>query len=208
MASQNLVEEHLFLAELIAFDYANIPGCQWDEACSEANVALMRAADAYDPKRGEFIPFSSRVIRNALNSLYAKQLKLAKIFPKSLDDPIKPSNIECQALNPSSAGINPHPESPQDTRKGVRLNETSDVIESLMGLLTPREQVTVMSLKSGNSYREIGASLGISKQAAHKSAKSGLRKLRAGLDRLGFNGVASDGNLASKGSSKKIGPQG
>ena len=59
MKIQNLVEEHLFLAELIAFDYANIPGCRWDEARSEASLALMRAAEAHDPSKGEFVSFSS-----------------------------------------------------------------------------------------------------------------------------------------------------
>ena len=88
MAKSNLIEQHLFLAELIAFDYANLSGCQWDEARSEASLALMRAADAFDPAKGEFVAFSSRVIRNALNSLYAKQLRMLKIFPKSIDDPI------------------------------------------------------------------------------------------------------------------------
>ena len=42
MTTQSLIEEHLFLAELIAFDYANILGCQWDKARPEASVALIR----------------------------------------------------------------------------------------------------------------------------------------------------------------------
>lgn len=202
MEKSNLIEEHLFLAELIAFDYANIPGCQWDEARSEASLALMRAAEAYDPARGEFVPFSSRVIRNALNSLYAKQLRLLKIFPKSLDDPIDRSHAES---SPSALLIDGafSIESAQDVRKDVRKRETSTVIESLMNLLSPRERMIVVALKVGSSYAEIGDSLGISKQAAHKSAKSGLAKLRAGLDRLGYRGIASDGHLASRGSKKE-----
>ena len=202
MEKSNLIEEHLFLAELIAFDYANLPGCQWDEARSEASLALMRAAEAYVPARGEFVPFSSRVIRNALNSLYAKQLRLLKIFPKSLDDPIDRSLAES---SPSALLIDGafSIESAQDVRKDVRKRETSTVIESLMNLLSPRERMIVVALKVGSSYAEIGDSLGISKQAAHKSAKSGLAKLRAGLDRLGYRGIASDGHLASRGSKKE-----
>lgn len=202
METQNLIEEHLFLAELIAFDYANIPGCQWEEARSEASLALMRAAEAYDPGKGEFVPFSSRVIRNALNSLYAKQLRLLKIFPKSLDDPIDRSSAE---NSPPAFSVDGDfsIESAQDVRKDVRQRETSTVIESLMNLLSPRERVIVGALRAGSSYLEIGDSLGISKQAAHKSAKSGLHKLRAGLDRLGYRGIASDGHLASRGSRKE-----
>ena len=203
MASQNLIEKHLFLAELIAFDYANIPGCQWDEACSEASLALMRAAESYDPDKGDFTPLATRVIRNALNSLYAKHLKRAKIFPKSLDDPIHFPAIKKTNQSHSTDGVSSI-ESGQDVRKEVRQRETSTVIEPLMSLLTPRERVIVTALKSGRSYSEIGRSLGITKQAAHKSAKAGLAKLRSGLDRLGYQGIATDGNLASKLHNKNI----
>lgn len=202
MEIQNLIEEHIFLAELIAFDYANIPGCQWDEARSEASLALMRAAEAYDPSKGEFVSFSSRVIRNALNSLYAKQLRLLKIFPKSVDDPISRLDAKNSPAPPLSDDGDFSIESPQDVRKDVRQRETSTVIESLMNLLSPRERMIVGALKSGSSYAEIGESLGISKQAAHKAAKSGLDKLRAGLERLGYRGIASDGHLASRDSRK------
>jgi RNA polymerase sigma factor (sigma-70 family) len=202
MEKSNLIEEHLFLAELIAFDYANIPGCQWDEARSEANVALIRAANAYDPIKGEFVAFASRVIRNALNSLYAKQLRLLKIFPKSVDDPIvRPLSENYPPAISADGGFSI--ESAQDVRKDVRQRETSTVIDSLMNLLSPRERVIVGALKAGSSYAEIGDSLGISKQAAHKSAKSGLAKLRTGLDRLGYRGIASDGQLASRASRKE-----
>lgn len=206
MATQNLIEENICLAEMIAFDYANIPGSQWDEARSEASLALIRAAEAYDPTKGEFVSFASRVIRNALNSLYAKQLRLLRLFPKSINDPIHLAPIK-NAIHPSpSSGGDFSIESPQDVRKEVRQRETSNVIESLMNLLTPRERVIVGALKAGSSYAEIGDSLGISKQAAHKSAKTGLAKLRTGLDRLGYRGIASDGHLASQ-TSRKIIPQ-
>lgn len=202
MKNQNLIEEHLVLAELIAFDYSNIPGCQWDEARSEANLALIRAAQSYDPAKGEFVSFSSRAIRNALNSLYAKQLRLLKIFPKSIDDPIQYPLVEHRHHRDISVDDDYSAASGQDIRKDVRQRETSTVIESLMNQLSPRERVIVGALRVGNSYTEIGDSLGISKQAAHKSAKSGLVKLRTGLERLGYRGIASDGHLASWGSRK------
>lgn len=198
MSAHSLIEEHFFLAEVIAFDYANIPGCHWEDARSEASIALVRAAEAYDPAKGEFISFSSRVIRNALNSLYAKQLRLLKIFPQSIDDPIQFSSVRNRSHPTLSTDGDFMVESGHDLRKEVRLRETSNVIETLMNLLSPRERVVVGALKAGSSYAEIGESLGISRQAAHKSAKSGLGKLRAGLDRLGFQGIGSDGLLASE----------
>lgn len=46
MDASEIVEEHLFLAERIAFDYANIPGCRLDEARLETTMGLIRAANA------------------------------------------------------------------------------------------------------------------------------------------------------------------
>lgn len=201
MHPQNLAEEHLYLAELIAFDYAKLPGCPWDEARSEASLALMRAADAFDPAKGEFIPFSAKVIRNALNSLYAKQLRLLKIFPKSIDGPIDRQEPERNLEAHSDAGdLAGDPR--EDVRKHVRHRETSSVVDSLMNLLSPRERSVIEALRIGTTYSEIGTSLGISKQAAHKSGKAGITKLRTGLNRLGYRGIASDGNLASQSSRK------
>lgn len=194
MDPTELVEEHLFLAELIAFDYANIPGCRWDEARSEASHGLVRAAQAFDSAKGEFIPFASRVIRNALNTLYAKQLRLHRVFPKSLDEPI----LRSKPVQESWSSAHPHhPAGPDDVQREIRQRETGSALDAVMNLLSPRERITVEALKTGKSYSEVGEALGISKQAAHKSARSALGKLRSGLERLGFHGIASDGLLAS-----------
>ena len=206
MDTPNLIEDHVFLADVIALDYSNIPGCLLEEARSEAHVALMRAAEAYDPQKGEFIPLASRVIRNALNSLYAKQLRLLRVFPKSLDDPIQwagPRSAD-EGNGVSDASI--HEDSRQDVRKEVRRRETSNAIEAVMTLLTPRERVAMSALKAGRSYAEIGGKLGISKQAAHKSVKSGIAKLRDGLAKMGYRGLASDGHLGSQDSKKSPHP--
>jgi DNA-directed RNA polymerase specialized sigma24 family protein len=69
---------------------------------------------------------------------------------------------------------------------------------AVFNLLSPRERLVVESLSKGCSYVEIGENLGVSKQAAHKAVKSGLAKLREGLARLGYRGMASDGNLGSE----------
>jgi RNA polymerase sigma factor (sigma-70 family) len=191
------------LAELIALDYANIPGCQLDEAKSEAKMGLVRAADAFDPNKGEFTPFASRVIRNALNSLYAKQLRMLKIFPKSLDEPIPTINSKLDSFSSESGDLQSISAGRDDVRKEIRKNEASAIMESIMNLLTPRERMAVEALRIGKNYPEIGETMGITKQAAHKSVRSGLDKLRAGLQRLGYEGVASDGLLASSFNNKK-----
>jgi RNA polymerase sigma factor (sigma-70 family) len=196
--SSKLIEDHIFFAELIALDYANIPGCQWDEAKSEAYMGLIRASEAYDPQKGEFTAFASKVIRNALNSLYAKQLRILKIFPKSLDEPIvrwksvdHSISSDCDTLHSIAPDIT-------DVRKEIRNNEATAALDAVMNLLSPRERMAIEALRIGKNYPEIGESMGISKQAAHKSAQSGLEKLRNGLARLGYKGIASDGFLDSR----------
>ena len=84
-AAEELFTNHTGLAEVISLEYANIPNAQPSEIFSEAQQALFRAAQGFDPDRGEFGPYAARAIRNALNTLYAKQLRLSKVFPKSID---------------------------------------------------------------------------------------------------------------------------
>lgn len=198
MDPSEIVEEHLFLAELIAFDYANILGCRLDEVKSEATMGLIRAAEAYDPAKGEFTPFASRAIRNGLNTLYAKQLRMLKIFPKSLDEPILRTGPQTTPTSTNAGDLLSNTAGRHDIRKEIRQNEAAAALESVMKLLTPRERIAVEALRIGKSYPEIGEALGITKQAAHKSARSGLGKLRVGLERLGYQGIASDGLLASR----------
>jgi RNA polymerase sigma factor (sigma-70 family) len=198
MDLSEIVEEHLFLAEVIAFDYANIPGCRLDEAKSEATMGLIRAAEAYNPAKGEFTPFASKAIRNALNTLYAKQLRMLKMFPKSLDEAIPRYRPQTTPTTSDAGDLLSNTTGRHDIGKEIRQNEAAAALESVMNLLTPRERIAVEALRIGKSYPEIGEALGITKQAAHKSARSGLAKLRVGLERLGYQGIASDGLLASR----------
>lgn len=161
----------------------------------------MRAADAYDSEKGEFIHFASRVMRNALNSLYAKQLRYARVFPKSLEDPVDWSKLRTvTGADSSSAQLQPS-DPKQDVLKEVRRQETLTALGAVLNLLSPRERVLVDALRNGSSYADIGENLGVTKQAAHKAVKSGLAKVREGLARMGYRGLASDGHLGSGGKS-------
>lgn len=194
-ARKKLIEEHLPLADLIAFEYANIPGIQPGDARSEAYFALVRAAQAFDAERGEFVHLASRAVRNRLNTFYAKQLRLAKLFPKSLNDAVNWGKARTEFQQSSDHSL---PEDPKaDVVREVRKNEARTALEAVMILLSPREQVVVGLLRSGKSYAEMAEAMGVSKQAVHKSSQTALCKLRVGLERMGYRGVASDGALGS-----------
>jgi RNA polymerase sigma factor (sigma-70 family) len=161
-------------------------------------MGMIRAANAYNPDKGEFMPFASKAIRNALNTMYAKQLRMLKIFPKSLDEPIPRSPAQTTSASSDAGDLLSITKGRHDIQKEIRQNEAAPAIESIMNLLTPRERMSVEALRIGKSYPEIGETLGITKQAAHKSDRSRPYKLRAGLARLGYQGIASDGLLASR----------
>jgi DNA-directed RNA polymerase specialized sigma24 family protein len=128
---------------------------------------------------------------------------MLKIFPKSLDEPIPTINSKLDSFSSESGDLQSISAGRDDVRKEIRKNEASAIMESIMNLLTPRERMAVEALRIGKNYPEIGETMGITKQAAHKSVRSGLDKLRAGLQRLGYEGVASDGLLASSFNNKK-----
>ncbi|MCX6868266.1 MAG: hypothetical protein NTV46_19080 [Verrucomicrobia bacterium] len=52
-------------------------------------------------------------------------------------------------------------------------------------------------IRDGKSYSEIGATMGVSKQAAHKLAGAAITSLRERLEAMGFQGVDTLGFLKS-----------
>lgn len=188
--------EHLGLARIIALEYTNIPGITADEAISEAHHALLRASNAFDPTKGEFTPYAARSVRNALNSLYAKHLRLAHIFPKSLDE--RPDWSASQTSSASHSDLLGKIRDPrQVVENEVRRRETSKILSEVLNLLSPRERIVVTALGEGKSLAEIGEKMGVSKQAIHKIAVAALAKLKDKLSGLGYRGLDSKGFLKS-----------
>lgn len=190
-----LVEEHLGLAQVIALDYANIPGIRLDEATSEAVAAMLRSSRSFDPSKGDFVPYAARAMRNGLNSLYAKQLRIAKMFPRSLDEP--PTHSHGSRNGEQSDSQMQFKDSRQDVRKAVKRSETNSILAELLRTLTPREQLVIDHLRLGRSLSEIGESLGVSKQMIHKISSPALAKLKAKLEATGYRGIDSHGFLKS-----------
>ena len=191
---QKLLEDHITFAEVIAMEYFNIQMADYKEAFSEAYLALNRAIERYNPEKGEFIPFAGRSIRNALNTLYAKQLRMAKMFPKSLDSaPPWKSYTGFGSSSKSLAGR--FADSRQDVRRQVGLQETDSILNEVMAVLSPRERQVVENIRLGFSLAEIGEKMGITKQAVHKVSVPALAKIRLRLEGMGFSGLDSAGLL-------------
>ena len=195
-AAEELFSNHAGLAQVISLEYTNIPMAQPTEIFAEAQQALFRAAQGFDPARGEFGPYAARAIRNALNTLYAKQLRFAKVFPKSLDEP--PNWAKFDPLE-SASDVAPagSQDSKQDVFTQVRRRETGSILEEVLRILSPRDRIVVDGIRRGQSLSEIGKTLGVSKQAAHKVSTAAIAKLHSQFARLGYQGVDSKGFLKS-----------
>ena len=192
-----LVEENLDLAQIIAIEYANIPGITIDDAFSEAQNALHRAVVGFSPAKGQLEPYAARAIRNALNSLYSKHMRVARMFPKSLDHKSRSAVDGYMGSEPPVARV-------ADVKTNVILEirgrESNKVLEGAMCSLSPRERLVIEKIKQGNSLQQIADAMGISKQGVHKISKPALEKLREHLSRMGFTGLDSKGFLRAKGS--------
>jgi len=192
---EQLLEDNLGLAEVIALEYSKIPSSDVNEAISEAYQAIHRAVNAYDPNRGDFTRFAAKVIRNALNTLYAKQLRLAKMFPRSLDSMPDWNYSKPVGVSNSNSFAHSFKDSAQNVRKEVGMRESSSLVEEVMNTLSLRERNVIEGIRLGFTLSEIGLKLGISKQAVHKISAPALLKLRSHLETLGFHGIDSYGLL-------------
>jgi RNA polymerase sigma factor (sigma-70 family) len=188
--------DHLGLAKVIALEYTNIPGVTAEEAVSEAHQALLRASNGFEPTKGEFTSYAARSIRNALNSLYAKHLRFARIFPRSLDEP--PDWSASRDTRSSAGGLlGKIRDSKQDVESEISRRETARILSDLLNVLSPRERIVITALGQGKSLAEIGKKMGISKQAVHKISGPALAKLKDKLSGLGYRGLDSKGFLKS-----------
>lgn len=187
----DLVEQHLGLARMIAYEYSNIPSASMDEIIAEAESALAAAGRSFDPDKGQFNAYAGRAIRNALNSLFSRQLRYLAAHDFSLD--AEPTSMETTSTSDRSEHADPG----ADVFLAARAEESRRVLEQVLAELSPRSRLIVVQLREGKSYSDIGAELGISKQAAHKVAHAALQSLREKLEARGFSGIDSKGFLKS-----------
>ncbi len=75
------------LVRNIARDFSNIPGLDLPEIEIHAQEALVAAGRGFDPARGDFTAYATEAVRNALRSLYSKQLRHHQHHAYVLDQP-------------------------------------------------------------------------------------------------------------------------
>ncbi len=184
------VNELLPLAAKIAREFGNIPGLPHAEIELAAQEALARSARSFDPAKGEFSAYSARAMRNALRDLYERQVRHHRHHVYDLDLPatqFTTPEARIQQVPAQGAALPDH----------VAALESGKRLEIAMTTLSPRLRQVAEGIRDGKSYSEIGKSLGISKQAAHKLAGAAISTLREKLAAMGLQGIDTMGLLKS-----------
>jgi RNA polymerase sigma factor (sigma-70 family) len=186
------VNELLPLAAKIAREFDNIPGLPHAEIELAAQEALAHAARLFDPAKGDFTAYAGRAMRNTLRDLYERQVRHHCHHIYNLDLPITQSDSTPEARVQQ---VPAHDLPPADHAAAAL--ESGKRLEMAMSTLSPRLRQVAEGIRDGKSYSEIGTSLCISKQAAHKLAGAAITSLREKLASMGFQGVDTLGLLKS-----------
>jgi len=184
------VNELLPLAAKIAREFSNIPGLPHAEIELSAQEALANAARLFDPAKGDFTAYAAYAMRNALRDLYDRQVRHHQHHVYDLDLPAT------QFTTPEARIQQVAAQDPPVVDLAAAL-ESSKRLELAMKTLSPRLRQVAEGIRDGKSYSEIGAALGISKQAAHKLAGAAISTLREKLSTMGLHGIDTIGLLKS-----------
>jgi RNA polymerase sigma factor (sigma-70 family) len=187
------INPHLLLAQRLAREFSNIPGLSLAEIEITAQEALARAARQHDASKGEFVPYAAQAMRNALKSLYDQQMRHHRVHHYILDESAPADGDSTQAPRVHNLMDHGNPSVPHQ----VRFNASKALLDKLLGNLSPRHRTVLEGIREGRSYSEIGARMGISKQAVQKIVHSALREIRQKLAEHGFRGIDSQGFLES-----------
>ncbi len=188
---QEHIENYFALAKKIAWEFDNIPGLPQEEIEMSAQEALLKAAQHFKTESGDFIPFASVVIRNALRDLYERQVRHHQHHVYDL-------NVTSSNATSAEERIERIPaDQSREVNDAAASRESEKRLALAMETLSPRLRLVAEGIGNGKSYSEIGAGLGISKQAAHKLAGAAIASLREKLDEMGFGGIDTLGLLKS-----------
>jgi RNA polymerase sigma factor (sigma-70 family) len=186
------VNDLLPLAAKIAREFSNIPGLPHAEIEIVAQEALARAALALDPAKGDFTAYAAAAMRNALRDLHERQSRHHRHHLYDLDLPATTADTQAP---PRIERVPALETTPLPDR--VAFRESAERLEQAMASLSPRMRRVAEGVRDGKSYSEIGASLGISKQAVQKIAHAAIASLRENLAAMGFHGLDTLGLLKS-----------
>jgi len=171
---ESLFESHLELAAKIGSNFP-MANASIDECVQEARIALWTAAQAFDPSKGDFVPFASTVIRNHLRNAYNKA-KRRSVEVTTLDIAIGDDE---DSASKTLKEIIPSAEA-SPLLEAERVDVRSNIREGL-DALTPSQREVMESFAGGKTYADIARDKGVSKAAVRQMAERAADQMRPQL---------------------------
>jgi RNA polymerase sigma factor (sigma-70 family) len=152
------------LARHIASEFSNIPGLSVGEIEIQAQEALVAAGRGFDPSKGEFTPYAAQAVRNALRSLYDRQLRHHRHYKYVLDQPVGMESTQIDLIHNT-------PDAKQES-VATKVNRAQSIaaLQKAMEGMSDRYRFVLSAVAEGKSYSEIGTQIGMTKQGVHKIA--------------------------------------
>ncbi|MDE2103547.1 MAG: sigma-70 family RNA polymerase sigma factor [Patescibacteria group bacterium] len=162
-----------------------------EDAQQEAILALRKAIEKYDPKRGKLSTYATRVIRRRLQEESTSQalvrvppyhVKYRSVSQENLTRgqrwTIRLSRLALRGARPLPAGFDRLAPEPVVNQADVLLK-----VESAFRYLEPRIQEWIklhfgLNGKPPQTYREIGEKYGVSKQLIQNTVTKSLKRIR------------------------------
>jgi RNA polymerase sigma factor (sigma-70 family) len=147
-----------------------VAGLERDDIRQEGALALVRAAAAFDPARGEFEPFAPECVRNAIKSAIRRAVGAAA------------KTVSAEAHVDVIESI--PDEAEEDRREAPMANGLGAALARALSGLTEQERMVVASRFGLGRERvglsELGRELGVSQARVHQIERAALQKLQRG----------------------------
>lgn len=178
-ARNKLVESNLKFAANIARNYKGL-GLSYSDLIQEANAGLFKAADKFEPERGnKFISYAVNWIRESILTALKKRNSLP-----SEELPVEYNELETyeEAEYLDEKMIDEI--YIEDNLDAEREKDINSIVKLLLNDLTPKERFVVckysgINERKARTLEEIGNELGVTKERVRQIYEKAMKKLRA-----------------------------
>ncbi|MCG3138477.1 MAG: RNA polymerase sigma factor RpoS [Phycisphaerae bacterium] len=152
-------------------------GLDFNELVSEGNMALIRSAEKFDPRRGfRFSTYACRAILKSFSRVAMKTSRYRTLFPVELNSDLERSDF----LDRKRVGTE---ETCLDELKqilGANVAQLSDIEQTVI-----RERFALQALpdlNGGKTLEQVGELIGVTKERVRQIQNKALKKIRTALE--------------------------
>jgi RNA polymerase sigma factor (sigma-70 family) len=183
---EKLITDNIRLAYWFANQWSNIPGVSKEDIESQAIHGLVKAANTYDPAKGNFAGYASQVIRNYLGHLHFHQGEKTAMEPTSLDAPLggddeggEDASLHDKYGDPKAKG------SEMTTARAEATRIINDEIERI----PEPDRSMVKRWMNGESYRDMQKDFNLSFMQIRNRVNAAMSNVKTNLAAKGILGL-------------------